>query len=62
MESRWGWGEEMLPGYEVVWLEVLESVAVVGGVSSMVLKEPVTDSGSHSHDHGDQDCDWGGGA
>jgi hypothetical protein len=52
----------MLPGYEVVWLEVLESVAVVGGVSSMVLKEPVTDSGSHSRDHGDQDCDWGGGA
>jgi hypothetical protein len=44
----------------VVWLEVLESatqsVAGVGGVSSMVLKEPARDCGSHSPDHGVQDC------
>jgi hypothetical protein len=35
MESRRGWGEEMLPEYEVVWLEALESanqlVAGAGG-------------------------------
>jgi hypothetical protein len=31
-------------------------VAGVGGVSSMVLKEPTRDYGSHSPDHGIQDC------
>jgi hypothetical protein len=44
----------------VVWLEAPESatqsVAGMGGVSSMVLKEPVRDYGSHSSDHGVQDC------
>jgi hypothetical protein len=62
---EWGWkaeggrGEEILPEYEVVWLKVPESttlsVAGVGGVSSMVLKESVRDCGSHSPDHGVQD-------
>jgi hypothetical protein len=58
---EWGWtaergrGEEMLPEYGVVWLEVQESatqsVTGVGGVSSMVLKELAWDCGSHSPDH-----------
>jgi hypothetical protein len=64
MESRRGWGEEMLPEYGVVWLEgpesATQSVTGVGGVSSMVLKEPTRDCGSHSHDHGVQNCGWGG--
>jgi hypothetical protein len=51
MESRRGRGEEMLPEYAVVWLDVLESatqsVTDVGGVNSMVLKEPSRDCGSH---------------
>jgi hypothetical protein len=50
----------MLPEYGVVWLEALElatqSVMGVGGVSSMVLKEPARDYGSHSPNHGVQDC------
>jgi hypothetical protein len=60
---EWGWkaeggrrGEEMLPEYEVMWLEAPESttqsVAGVGRVSAMVLKEPVMNCGSHSPDHG----------
>jgi hypothetical protein len=60
MESRRSRGEEMLPECGVVWLEapesVTQSVAGVGGVSSMVLKEPARDCGSHSPDHGVQDC------
>jgi hypothetical protein len=55
MESRRGWGEEMLPECGVVWLETLESatqsMASVGGVNSMVL-EPTRDCASHSPDHG----------
>jgi hypothetical protein len=50
----------MLPRYGVVWLDAPESttqlVAVVGGVSSMVLKELARDCGSHSRDHDVQDC------
>jgi hypothetical protein len=50
----------MLPEFGVVWLEAPESttqsVAGMEGVSSMVLKEPVRDYGSHSPDHGAQDC------
>jgi hypothetical protein len=50
----------MLPEYGVVWLEALESatpsVMGHGGVSSMVLKEPMRDCGSHSPDHDVQDC------
>jgi hypothetical protein len=50
----------MLPKYEVVWLEapesVTQSVPSVGGVSSMVLKVPMRYCGSHSPDHGIQDC------
>jgi hypothetical protein len=46
----------MLPEYEVMWLEAPESttqsVAGVGRVSAMVLKEPVMNCGSHSPDHG----------
>jgi hypothetical protein len=49
----------MLPEYGVVWLKAPESatqsVTGVGGVSSMVQKEPTRDSGSHSPDHGVQD-------
>jgi hypothetical protein len=49
----------MLPEYMVVWLEALESatqsVTDVGGVSSMVSKEPTRDCRSHSPDHGVQD-------
>jgi hypothetical protein len=60
MESQRGRGEEMLPEYGVVWLEAPElatqSVMGVGGVSSMVLKEPARDYGSHSPNHGVQDC------
>jgi hypothetical protein len=60
MESRRGRCEEMLPEFGVVWLEAPESttqsVAGMEGVSSMVLKEPVRDYGSHSPDHGAQDC------
>jgi hypothetical protein len=59
MERPRGQREEMLPEYGVVWLEAPESttqsVASMGGVSSMVLKEPTTDCGSHSPDHGVQD-------
>jgi hypothetical protein len=50
----------MLPGYGVVWLEARElatqSVAGMGRVSSMVLKEPTRDCESHSPDHDVQDC------
>jgi hypothetical protein len=50
----------MLPKYGVVWLEAPElatqSVVDVGGVCSMVLKEPTRDCGFHSPDHGVQDC------
>jgi hypothetical protein len=63
---EWGWkaeggrGKEMLPECRVVWLEAPESatqlVASVGGVNSMVLKEPARDCGSHSPDHDVQDC------
>jgi hypothetical protein len=60
MESQRGRGEEMLPKYGVVWLEAPESatqsVVGVGGVCSMVLKEPTRDCGFHSPDHGVQDC------
>jgi hypothetical protein len=63
MESRRGRGEEILPEYGVVWLEASESATGggLGGVSSMVLKELARDCGSHSPDHGEQDCGWGGG-
>jgi hypothetical protein len=66
MMMEWGWKaeggreEEMLPEYGVVWLEAPESatqsVAGVRGVSSMVLKEPMRDCGSHSPDYDVQDC------
>jgi hypothetical protein len=50
MEGRRGQGEEMLPECGVVWLEASESatqsVTGVGGVSSMMLKEPARDCGS----------------
>jgi hypothetical protein len=55
MENRRGRGEERLPEYGVVWLEAPESTtqSVIGveGVSSMVLKEPARDCGSHSPDN-----------
>jgi hypothetical protein len=56
MESRrGGGGGEMLPEYGVVWLEApesaIQSVAGVGGVSSMELKELTRDCGSHSPYH-----------
>jgi hypothetical protein len=45
----------MLPEYGVVWLEApesaIQSVAGVGGVSSMELKELTRDCGSHSPYH-----------
>jgi hypothetical protein len=64
MERGWkvegGRGEEILCGYRVVWLEAPESAtqSVTGmeGVSSIVLKELARYSGSHSLDHGIQDC------
>jgi hypothetical protein len=66
MEGRRGQGEEMLPECGVVWLEASESatqsVTGVGGVSSMMLKEPARDCGSHTPDQGVQDCCGGGGA
>jgi hypothetical protein len=50
----------MLPEYVVVWLEAPESatqlVTSMGGVSSMVLKEPARGCGSHSPEHSTQDC------